>query len=132
MRSTYDPMANSLERQAWEYQQKLIDEMDADVSLGQLPDGSTVVGQATPTPAPAPAAPIVTTDQVSALLARLQATATNFGFDSNTLQSCGKVAAASAVAGYVAGRVGLVRTAIGVGLALVVLNVVGGNSQPSQ
>lgn len=85
----YNPTASSLTRQAWAYQQKLIDEM----GMGQLP---------------------VTTTPVLPMSSDIAAYR-------NYLATCGMGFLSAGFAGYIAGKVGVLPTAIGVGLAYAML-----------
>lgn len=103
----YDPMASSLTRQAWAYQQRLIDEMgEGDWGgLGQAPS----------------AADVITTAQRIGQTLQQDAARVQASIDQKTVMTCGKGFAAAALAGYVAGRIGVVPTIAGVGLAYVLL-----------
>lgn len=82
----YDPMDSSLTRQAWAYQQKLIDEMGE--GLGD-----------------------VTASPATSRLA-------GYG---NYVTACGLGLASAGFAGYVAGRIGVLPTTVGVGVAYALL-----------
>lgn len=100
----FDPMASSLTRQAWAYQQQLIDEMgEGDWGgLGQAPDVLSAAQRAVET-------------------VRQDAARAQESVDSQTLMTCGKGFAAAALAGYVAGRIGVVPTIAGIGLTYALL-----------
>jgi hypothetical protein len=96
----YDPLASSLTRQAWEWQEKVIDMMGE--GLGD---------------APTPTAPF----SLPALPPAAESALERAGLDQGTLKACGTGLAAAAFAGFVAGRVGVLPTLAGVGLAYVLL-----------
>ena len=106
----YDPTASSLTRQAWAYQQHLIDEM-GEGDWGGL--GQTVEPGAIPSVA-------AVAQRVGQALQQ-DATRVQESVDKQTLMTCGKGFAAAALAGYVAGRIGVVPTIAGVGLAYALL-----------
>lgn len=92
----YSPADSSLTRQAWSYQQKLIDEM----GMAQLPDPRSAVDQAK---------------------AAASGAISEIGIDRSYLVTCGTGFLAAGFAGYVAGKIGVVPTAVGVGLAYLIL-----------
>jgi hypothetical protein len=94
----YDPLASSLTRQAWEYQEKLIDEMGE--GMGQSDGVMALAPQAA--------------DDLSSRLEGL-------GVNKQLITSCGAGFLAAAFAGYVSGKVGVLPTAAGVGLAYLIL-----------
>jgi hypothetical protein len=86
--SRWRPAESSLTRQAWAYQQHLMDLM------GEVPDMGDVTTEAQ---------------------ARLERARQSAGVDDSVVATCGKAALISAFAGFVAGKVGLAKTLLGVG-----------------
>lgn len=101
----FNPTASSLTRQAWAYQQKLIDLMGEDRAMGQT-DQAAQVSQA------ASAA----RDAVDAANKARNAV----GLDDQTVKTCGKALGVAALVGYVAGKVGFTKTLLGVGASYLV------------
>lgn len=85
------PTSSSLTRQAWVTQQRIIDDMGEGLGLGQAPERS-----------------------VASSLGQ-------FGIDKNSVATCGTGFLAAGFAGYVAGRIGVLPTAVGVGIAYAIL-----------
>lgn len=102
----YDPTASSLTRQAWAYQQELIDEMGE--GLGQA-DAAALAPKG-----PEPEAEGLIPASVASRLAEL-------GIDKRIVSSCGAGLLTAAFAGYVTGKVGVLPVAAGVGVAFLVL-----------
>lgn len=106
----YNPMASSLTRQQWAYQEQLIDEMGE--GLGQADGSSTTPSSDGSAPASTPALP-----SASDLIDRLAAA----GIDRSLITTCGTGFLAAAFAGYVSGKIGVLPTAAGVGIAYFLL-----------
>lgn len=90
----YAPMSSWLTVQAWETQEQIIDDMGE--GLGQLPNSDSMLSRAT--------------DKLAEL-----------GIDKNYAATCGVGFLAAGFVGYVAGRIGVVTTAAGVGIAYLIL-----------
>ncbi len=105
----YDPLASSLTRQAWEWQEKVIDMMGEGL------------GDDTSAPAPIAPAPAPFSFTMPTLPQTAESALERAGLDQGTLKACGTGLAAAAFAGFVAGRVGVLPTLAGVGLAYVLL-----------
>ena len=97
--STWDPTASSLTRQAWGYQQHLMDLM------GEVPDMGDI--------SPAQGAADATRGAMATVKEKLN-------LDDETISTCGKAMAVSALVGLVAGKVGLVKTVLGVGAVYLI------------
>jgi len=98
------PESSSLTRQAWDYQQKLADLM------GEVPSMDDVASDA------------------ESALQQGQPTA---GTDDSIIATCGKAALVGAFAGFVIGKVGLVKSIIGIGAVYLVYGWLA-NQQVSQ
>lgn len=102
----FNPTDSSLTRQAWAYQQKLIDLMGEDRAMGQA-DQASQVAQAT--------------SAVSEAVDAANKARNAAGFDDQTIKNCGKAIGTAAFVGFVAGKVGLTKTLLGVGAAYLVI-----------
>jgi len=94
----WNPTASSLTRQAWDYQQKLADLMGEVPSMGDV------------------------SSDAQAKLDRIRQIA---GIDESIVSTCGKAALIAAFAGFVAGKVGLAKTVLGVGAVYLVSEWIG-------
>lgn len=94
-------MASSLTRQAWEYQQQLMDEMGEAEPLGDLPSDAVT--------AAASSAGKTGVDQAKNYLQKLD------------LGACVAPIAVATFAGFVAGKLGLIKTLLGVGVTYMLV-----------
>jgi hypothetical protein len=92
-RLRWNPADSSLTRQAWDYQQKLADLMGEVPSMGDI---------------------------ASDAQNKLKEVQTAAGIDDSVVSTCGKAALVGVFAGFVAGKVGLVKTLLGVGAVYLV------------
>ncbi len=94
----WDPQASSLTRQAWDYQQELADRMGEVPGMGDATSNAEgALGQAQP----------------------------DTGIDGSVFATCGKAALIGAFAGFVIGKVGLVKSILGIGAVYLAYEWVG-------
>jgi len=101
-RLRWNPGDSSLTRQAWDYQQKLADLM------GEVPSMGDVAADAQ---------------------AKLQQIKSTMGIDDAAISTCGKVALVGAFAGLVVGKVGLVKSILGIGAVYAVYELINKNNK---